>query len=292
MLIGAHVSPAGGPANAVKRGEERACRSIQIFNQSPRAWRSREYTKDEVEAFHAAMKEAQTVEALVIHAVYLLNCASEDPEIRDKSLAALKVALTAGSQLGAVGVVLHPGSALQSDPGEAIKRAAEVIKEALKESDGRCSLLLEDTAGAGGTLGRSFEELATLIDRIGGQKRVGVCLDSCHLFASGYDVRTAESLGKVIDEFDKVVGCDRLGALHVNDSMTPLGSNRDRHANLGYGEIGVEGMTAFLSEPRFEGLPMIFEGPGREAKGLEPVDLAWAYNLRARGLAKQLGRDG
>ena len=120
MLIGAHVSPAGGPANAVKRGEERACRSIQIFNQSPRAWRSRVYSDDEVDAFHAAMKEAQTVEALVIHAVYLLNCASEDPEIRDKSLAALKVALTAGSQLGAVGVVLHPGSALKSDPDEAL----------------------------------------------------------------------------------------------------------------------------------------------------------------------------
>ncbi|HEX6026610.1 MAG TPA: deoxyribonuclease IV, partial [Solirubrobacter sp.] len=271
MLIGAHVSPAGGPANAVKRGEERACQSIQIFNQSPRAWRARVYTQDELDAFHAAMKNAQTVEALVIHAVYLLNCASEDPEIRDKSLAALKVALTAGSQLGAVGVVLHPGSALKSDPDEAITRAAAVIKEALKESDGRCPLLLEDTAGAGGTLGRSFDELARLIDRIGGQKRVGVCLDSCHLFASGYDVRTAESLANVIDEFDKVVGCDRLGALHVNDSMTPLGSNRDRHANLGYGEIGIEGMEAFLSEPRFEGLPMIFEGPGREAKGLEPV---------------------
>ena len=141
------------------------------------------------------MKDAQTVEALVIHAVYLLNCASEDSEIRDKSLAALKVALTAGSQLGAVGVVLHPGSALQKSDHvvEALTRAATVIKEALKESEA-CSLLLEDTAGAGGTLGRSFEELATLIDRIGGQKRIGVCLDSCHLFASGYDVRTAESL--------------------------------------------------------------------------------------------------
>jgi deoxyribonuclease-4 len=278
MLIGAHVSPAGGPANAVKRGEERACGSIQIFNQSPRAWRARIYSDEEVAAFHTAMKEAQTVEALVIHAVYLLNCASEDPEIRDKSLAALKVALNAGAQLGAVGVVLHPGSALKSDPDEAITRAAAVIKEALKESEGRCPLLLEDTAGAGGTLGRSFEELAALIDRIGGQKRVGVCLDSCHLFASGYDVRTAESLADVIDEFDK-------------DSMTPLGSNRDRHANLGYGEIGVEGMTAFLSEPRFEGLPMIFEGPGREAKGLEPVDLAWAYNLRSRGLAARLRGD-
>ncbi|MDA0180902.1 deoxyribonuclease IV [Solirubrobacter phytolaccae] len=289
MLIGAHVSPAGGPANAVTRGEERGCRSIQIFNQSPRMWKARVYNDEEVAAFHEAMEASYVVEALVIHAVYLLNCASEDPEIRSKSLESLKVALNAGAQLGAAGVVLHPGSALKDGgPAEdAIKRASEVIKEALDESE-KCPLLLEDTAGAGGTLGRSFEELAALIEGAGGGERLGVCLDSCHLFASGYDVRTAESLGGVIDEFDKVVGCDRLGALHVNDSMTPLGSNRDRHTNLGDGEIGLEGMIAFLSEPRFEGLPVIFEGPGRLGKGVEAVDMAWAHDLRSRGLAAQL----
>jgi deoxyribonuclease-4 len=288
MLIGAHVSPAGGPANAVKRGEERGCRSIQIFNQNPRAWKARVYSDEELAAYHQAMKGSQ-VEAMVIHAVYLLNCASEDPEIRDKSLASLIVALNAGAQLKARGVVLHPGSALKNGGSveEALKRAAAVIKEALAESE-TCPLLLEDTAGAGGTLGRSFEELATMIELAGASKRLGACLDSCHLFASGYDVRTRESLEKVIDEFDKVVGCDRLGALHVNDSMTELGSNRDRHANLGDGEIGVEGMIAFLSEPRFEGLPVIFEGPGRSGKEIEPVDMAWAHDLRSRGLAEQL----
>ena len=288
MLIGAHVSPSGGPAKAVERGEERGCRSIQIFNQNPRQWKGRVYTDDEVAAFHEAMKDSN-VEQLVIHAVYLLNCASEDPEIRDKSLASLIVALNAGAQLKAKGVVLHPGSALKNGGSaeDAVKRAGKVIKEALAESE-TCPLLLEDTAGAGGTLGRSFEELAALLEAAGGQKRLGVCLDSCHLFASGYDVRTREALGDVIDEFDKVVGCDRLGALHVNDSMTPLGSNRDRHTNLGDGEIGVEGMIAFLSEPRFEGLPVIFEGPGRLGKGVEAVDMAWAHDLRSRGLAAQL----
>ena len=165
----------------------------------------------------------------------------------------------------------------------------KVIKEALAESE-TCPLLLEDTAGAGGTLGRSFEELAALLEAAGGQKRLGVCLDSCHLFASGYDVRTRESLGDVIDEFDQVVGCERLQALHVNDSMTALGSNRDRHVNLGDGEIGVEGMIAFLSEPRFEGLPVIFEGPGRSGKEIEPVDMAWAFDLRARGLGRAAQR--
>jgi deoxyribonuclease-4 len=186
-------------------------------------------------------------------------------------------------------VVLHPGSALKNGGSveEALKRAAAVIKEALAESE-TCPLLLEDTAGTGGTLGRSFEELATLIELAGAQKRLGVCLDSCHLFASGYDVRTRESVANVIDEFDKVVGCDRLGVLHVNDSMTELGSNRDRHANPGDGEIGLEGMIAFLSEPRFEGLPAILEGPGRAGKEIDPVDMAWAYDLRSRGLADQL----
>ena len=288
MLIGAHVSPSGGPAKAVERGEERACRSIQIFNQNPRQWKGRVYTDEEVAAYHEAMK-GSVVEELVIHAVYLLNCASEDPEIRDKSLASLIVALNAGAQLKAKGVVLHPGSALKNGGSveEALKRAGKVIKEALAESE-KCPLLLEDTAGAGGTLGRSFEELATMIEVAGGGKRLGVCLDSCHLFASGYDVRTRESLGTVIDEFDKVVGIERLRALHVNDSMTGLGSNRDRHTNLGDGEIGVEGMIAFLSEPRFEGLPVIFEGPGRSGKEIDPVDMAWAYDLRSRGLAERL----
>ena len=283
MLIGAHVSPAGGPANAVARGEERACRAIQFFNQSPRAWRPREYSEEEVAAFHEAMAGSE-IDALVIHAVYLLNCASEDPEIRGKSLTALIGALRSGAALDAVGVVLHPGSALKGGADEALHRAGAVIAEALAESEG-CSLHLEDTAGAGGTLGRSFEELARLIEVAGGGERLGVCLDSCHLLASGYDIRTAGGLASVLDDFDSVVGMERLRSLHVNDSMTPLGSNRDRHINLGEGEIGPDGIAAFLSEPRFDGLPVIFEGPGHAGKAVEREDIENAIALRARGLA-------
>jgi deoxyribonuclease-4 len=288
MLIGAHVSPAGGPAKAVARGTERACRAIQIFNQNPRAWKPTTYTKDQVAAFHEAMDGSQ-IEALLIHAVYLLNCASEDADIRKKSVASLTASLQAGAALGAVSVVLHPGSALKNggDVDAALRRAAKAIKEALAESD-KCPLHVENTAGAGGTLGRTFEELATLIDGAGGGKRLGVCLDSCHLLASGYDVRSAESLSEVLDEFDRVVGLDRLGSLHVNDSVTELGSNRDRHANLGDGEIGAEGCAAFLSEPRFEGLACVFEGPGASGKEVEPVDMANAWRLRAEGLAGRL----
>ena len=286
MLIGGHVSPAGGPANAVARGEERACTAIQFFNQSPRAWRPRVYSEEEVAAYHEAIA-ASEVDALLIHAVYLLNCASEDREIRDKSLAALIHALDAGAALNAVGVVLHPGSALTAGGSvdKAIERAGAVIGEALKESAPGGILHLEDTAGAGGTLGRSFEELAALIEAAGGGERIGVCLDSCHLLASGYDIRTAQGLSDVLDDFDSIVGLDRLGSLHVNDSVTALGSNRDRHANLGEGEIGPDGIAAFLSEPRFDGLPVIFEGPGAGGKAVERADIENAIALRERGLA-------
>jgi deoxyribonuclease-4 len=280
VLIGAHVSPAGGPANAVGRGEERHCTAIQIFNQSPRQWKGRLYKDEEVSAYREAL-DGSPVEGLLIHAIYLLNPASE--EFRVKSLEALTLALQAGEQLGALGVVLHPGSALKSeDIDGAIKRAGEVIREALADS-GCCPLHLEDTAGAGGTLGRSFEELAALIEAAGGGKRLGVCLDSCHLHASGYDMRTSESISDVVDEFDRVVGLERLGSLHVNDSMTPLGSNRDRHINLGDGEIGAAGCAAFLSEPRFDGLPAIFEGPGFKGKAVEPEDIENMIALRKRG---------
>ena len=170
--------------------------------------------------------------------------------------------------------------------GPAIERAGKVIKEALDESD-KCHLHLEDTAGAGGTLGRSFEELAALIDACGGGKRLGICLDSCHLHASGYDMRTAESLSDVLDEFDRIVGLDRLQSLHVNDSVNPLGSNRDRHVNLGEGEIGPDGMAAFLSEPRFDGLPVVFEGPGASGKAVERPDIENAFALRERGLQQR-----
>jgi deoxyribonuclease-4 len=284
MLIGAHVSPAGGPAKAVERGTDLGARSIQIFNQNPRAWKPREYSEEEIADFHEAVGDAD-VDALLIHAVYLLNCASEDPEIRDKSLASLVSSLRAGALLGAHAVVLHPGSALKNggNVDAALDRAAVVIAEALKESE-TCPLHLEDTAGAGGTLGRSFEELARLVEAAGGGERLGICLDSCHLLASGYDIRTADSLAGVLDEFERVVGLPRLGSLHVNDSAMPLGSNRDRHINLGDGEIGRTGMAAFLSEPRFDGLPCVLEGPGRSGKGLVPEDRADANEIRREGL--------
>jgi deoxyribonuclease-4 len=283
MFIGAHVSPAGGLAKAVERGVERECDAIQIFNQSPRMWRPTAYGDDDFAAFREAFG-ASRLRSVVIHAVYLVNCASEDPELAEKSLTSLTHSLRVGAGIGADGVVLHAGSALKGHVGEAIERAGALIRRALDDTE-TCPLLLENTAGAGGTLGRSFAELAALLEASGGGTRLGVCLDSCHLLASGYDVRTAASLGAVLEDFDREVGLDRLRCLHVNDSVTALGSNRDRHAPLGEGELGREGCAAVLSEPAFEDLPALFEGPGFAGKQAELADIQAMRELREEGLA-------
>jgi deoxyribonuclease-4 len=288
MLIGAHVSPAGGPAKAIERGVEKGCDAIQIFNQNPRAWKPTVYSDEQVAAFREAMENSR-VDALLIHAVYLLNPASEEKEFRDKTRASLIASLQAGDALGAHAVVLHPGSAKAGKIAPAIKRAGKVIAQALGESD-RCPLHLENTAGAGGTLGRSFHELAEIIDAAGGSKRLGVCLDSCHLFASGFDIRTEEGLASVLDDCLKVVGKRRLGSLHLNDSQTPLGSNRDRHANVGEGELGRRGCGVFLSEPRFEGLPCVIETQGPERTGPSKEEVTLSRRLRSQGVRRRRGR--
>jgi deoxyribonuclease-4 len=285
MLIGAHVSPAGGLHKAIERGVGRGCEAIQIFNQSPRMWRPTAYTDEDFAAFREAM-EPSPIGAVLIHAVYLLNCASEDPDIRAKSLASLTHSLRVGAGIGAAGVVLHPGSAKTGDVGEAIARAGETIARALADSEG-CELHLENTAGAGGTLGRSFQELARLLEAAGGDERIGVCLDSCHLLASGYDIRTAGGMSSVQRECTRALGRGRVRSLHLNDSQTPLGSNRDRHANVGAGELGEEGCAAFLSAPGLQKLPCVLETPGENREGPSREEIALAMKLRERGLAER-----
>lgn len=283
MLIGAHVSPAGGLPKAIERGEERGCQAIQIFNQSPRTWRPRAYPEEEVAAFREAMA-ASPIRAVLIHAVYLINCASEDADMRAKSLTSLTSSLRAGEAIGAQGVVLHPGSAKQGELSPAIARAGETIREALAESEG-CHLHLENTAGAGGTLGRSIDELARLQEAAGGGPRLGVCLDSCHLFASGYDIRTPAGMAAVLREANSKLGRGRVRALHLNDSQGALGSNLDRHANIGTGELGVEGCSAFLCAPGVQRLPCVLETPGENDKGPSRAEVAYTMELHERGMA-------
>lgn len=282
------MSTSGGLVKAHARGVEIGARSIQVFNQSPRMWRPTRWKDDDVAGFRTLMAGGP-IEAVVIHAVYLVNPASKDREIRAKSLQSVIHSLRMGDAIGAAGVVLHPGSTVGEPHGEAIARAGETLRESLAESGG-CRLLLEDTAGAGNTLGRSFGELARLIDLAGADERLGLCLDSCHLLASGFDVRTADGIERVVDACVSLVGEQRLRCVHVNDSQVSLGSNRDRHAPLGEGELGARGCGAFLSEPRFEGLPAIFEGPGAEGKAPSRTDLDRMRRLRANGLRQRRRR--
>lgn len=281
MLIGAHVSPAGGLPKAVERGVQRGCRAIQIFNQSPRMWRPTVYREEDVAAFKEAIANS-AIDAVLIHTVYLLNCASDDAEVRSKSLKSLTHSLRVGQDIGACGVVLHPGSAKVGNAAAAITRAGRTIASALDDSEG-CELHLENTAGAGGTLGRSFDELAALIEAAGGDRRIGVCLDSCHLYATGFDIRTVDGMTAVVGQATRKLGKGVVRSLHLNDSKTTLGANRDRHANIGDGELGEDGCASFLSTPSFANLPCVLETPG-DGEGPRAGEVALAVKLRERGI--------
>ena len=273
---------------AHERAVERGCEAMQVFNQSPRQWRPTRWKPDDVAEF-LSLRSESPVKSVTIHAVYLINPATKDREMRKKSAASLIHALGMGDEIGADGVVLHPGSTVGEPHDEALPRVGEMLKHALEESE-RCPLLLENTAGAGNTLGRSFEELRACVDLAGGHRRIGLCLDSCHMLASGFDITTADKLAEVVDRCVRIVGVRRLKCLHVNDSMTPLGSNRDRHAIPGEGELGSRGCAAFLSEPRFEGLPALFEGPGTSGHAPDKVDVDTLKRLRRNGLRSRKRR--
>jgi deoxyribonuclease IV len=273
---------------AHERAVERGCEAMQVFNQSPRMWRPTRWKPDDVAEF-LSLRKKSPVKSVTIHAVYLINPATKDREMRKKSADSLIHALRMGDEIKADGVVLHPGSTVGEPQNEALPRVGEMLKHVLSESEG-CRLLLENTAGAGNTLGRSFEELREVIDLAGGHKRLGLCLDSCHMLASGFDITTADKLANVIDRCVRIVGLRRLKCLHVNDSLAPLGSNRDRHAIPGQGELGPRGCAAFLSEPRFEGLPALFEGPGTSGHAPDKVDVDTLRKLRAHGLRSRKRR--
>jgi deoxyribonuclease-4 len=260
MLIGAHVSTGGGLPKAIERAEEMGCEAIQIFNQSPRMWRPTRYTDDDFAAFREAM-ETSRVQVVAIHMIYLINPAAKDREMQRKSLESLTHALRVGDGIGALGVVVHPGALKDDTRTNARRRAVKLITEALARSES-CPIIYENTAGSPQLLGRDFDETAELIERTGGPKRLGLCIDSCHLHATGYDVRTPEGMSELVDEIDAKVGLEQLRLLHVNDSRDERGSNRDRHTALGKGKIGRKGIRAFLGERRLQELPAVFEGPG------------------------------
>jgi deoxyribonuclease-4 len=271
MLIGAHVSTGGGLVRAIERAEERTCDAIQIFNQSPRMWRPTRYSEDDFAEFREAM-ESSRVDVVAIHMIYLINPAAKDKEMRRKSLESLTHALRVGDGIGALGVVVHPGALKDDTRTNARRRAIGLIKEALACTDS-CPIIYENTAGSPQLLGRDFDETAELIERTGGPTRLGLCIDSCHLFATGYDIRTPEGASDLADEIDAKVGLRQLKFLHVNDATDPLGSNRDRHAPIGKGEIGRRGFRALLGEPRFQEVPAVLEGPGIDGHDVARKDV-------------------
>ena len=237
MLYGAHVSAAGGISTAVDRAEELGCTALQLFTQSPRMWKPTAHAVDELERFRARRAEAG-VGAVVCHALYLVNLASPDPEVHAKSVTALRASLETASAIGADGVVFHVGSHLGSGLEAGLEHVLPALEQVLELCTDETWILMENSAGAGGTIGRSIEELATIHERMGRHPRLGICLDSCHLWVSGVDVTDAAALDACLDELESAIGLDRLKALHVNDAAAPLGSNRDRHANILEGELG------------------------------------------------------
>ena len=282
MLIGAHVSTSGGLLNVLERAEDTRSDAIQIFNQSPRMWRPTRYSEDDFAAFRAGMKDSR-LQAVMIHMIYLINPATEDKEMRRKSLASLAHALRVGEGIGAIGVVVHPGALKDDTRANAKKRAIALIKEALAQTES-CPILYENTAGSPQLLGRDFDETAELIEKTGGPKRLGLCIDTCHMHATGYDVRTPEGVAEIADEIDAKIGLKQLKAIHLNDSRDDRGSNRDRHAPLGKGEVGRKGLRAFLSEPRLGGVPTVLEGPGIDGHDVARKDVQLARRLRREGI--------
>lgn len=288
MLIGAHVSTSGGLLKVLERAEDTRSDAIQLFNQSPRMWRPTKYTAADFAEFRKALPGSR-LSAVMIHMIYLVNPATDDAEMRRKSLDSLIHALRVGDGIGAIGVVVHPGALKADTRANAKKRAIKLLKEALAESES-CPILYENTAGSPQLLGLDFDETAELIERTGGPKRLGLCIDSCHLHATGYDVRTPEGVAEIADEIEAKIGMDQLRAIHLNDSRDARGSNRDRHAAIGKGEIGRKGFRAFLSEPRFEGIPAVSETPGLGGNGPDRPEVVLLRRLRREGLqARQSG---
>jgi deoxyribonuclease-4 len=285
VFFGAHVSAAGGIHKALDRAAEMRADAVQVFTQSPRMWRPTNHDPESFELFKARRDELGIAEGgVAAHALYLCNLAAPDDEIYEKSRAAITNTLDVACAIEADAVIFHVGSHLGAGLEAGLARVEPVLRELLERCTERTWLLLENSAGAGGTIGRSIDELATLFEACDAHERLGICLDTCHLYVSGVDVTDPEMLDAVLDELDARVGLDRLRALHVNDAAAPLGSNRDRHANVREGELG-EDLGVFLAHPRLQGLPAFLEVPGVDKTGPNAKELKKVRAMHRRWLA-------
>jgi deoxyribonuclease-4 len=261
LALGAHMSAAGGVDLAISRAAALNMDSCQLFTKNANQWAAKPLDPAVVERFYE-QKASAGVAHLVAHDSYLINIASPDPANWEKSRNALLIELQRCDLLGVPYLVSHPGAHMNSDLDEAIGRVAEAINRINDERpDGTTTLLIETTAGQGTTLGRTFDEIAAMIDAVEDKSRIGVCFDTCHVFVAGYDLRDAETYAATIEEFDRVVGLNWLKVLHLNDAKKGLGSKLDRHAHIGEGELGIEAFRLLMNDARFNGIPGILETP-------------------------------
>ncbi|MFL5942900.1 MAG: deoxyribonuclease IV [Gaiellaceae bacterium] len=280
MQIGAHVSSSGGIDRSIDRAVEIGADSVQVFTQSPRAWRPTNHDPASFERFREKRAEAG-IGGVLCHALYLCNLAAPDDAVYEKSVAAMRNTMEVACGIGADAVVFHVGSHLGSGFEAGLERVLPAMEQVLELCSDETWLLMENSAGAGGTIGRSVVELATIHERLGRHPRLGICLDSCHLWVSGVDVTEPAALDACLDEVDSAIGLERLRALHVNDAAAPFASNRDRHANILEGELG-EKLGVFLASPRLQGLPAVLETAGPENRGPDANEIRKTKELHAR----------
>jgi deoxyribonuclease-4 len=278
MRLGAHVSISGSLDLAVDRAQALGCECLQIFYGSPRQWRLISYS-DEVIARFVRKRRAVHLDPLVAHGAYLVNLATPNREYRRRSVASLLATTRGVERLAGLGAVTHLGSRMGASRRDALRRIAGSVRDILAQTD-RVMVLLENSAGAGGFLGAAFEDFGDIVDLLGGEPRVGVCLDTAHLFAAGWDLRQREGVDAMVDAFDRAAGWERVRVLHLNDSKESLGSHLDRHENIGEGYLGIDGFRAIVTHPLLRTLPGIIETPGFDQQGPDRKNLARLRRLR------------
>jgi deoxyribonuclease-4 len=289
MNIGAHVRGGGKLVPSLELGVEMGATSIQIFTQSPRMWKPSQYAPEVLAAYREAQAANPVIRDTFCHATYLINLATADAELYEKSVVCLIHNLSVARGMGSSGLILHVGSHLGAGFDDVVRQIADAFERALAEADpapegvADCPILIENAAGSGGTVGRSFEEIRFLIDACNGDDRLGLCIDTQHLWASGFDFSTVAGTERLIEEVEFSVGMSRLRAFHLNDSKIELGGNRDRHANIGEGTIGAKGLAPLVGHPRIRDLPLLLEVPGT-GDGPRAVDVTVAKQVVAAGI--------
>jgi deoxyribonuclease-4 len=281
LLIGAHMSIAGGLHLAIARGVETGCVAIQVFTKNASQWRGKTISPAEAGAFRQAWQES-SIGPVIAHDSYLINLAAPDEAMWRKSIAAFVDEMERCAALGIPELVMHPGAHLGAGEEAGLLRLASAFREIFAAAPAGVTVLLENTAGQGTCLGYRFEHLAAIIEQVP-EGRFGVCLDTCHAYAAGYDLATAAGYAAVFAEFDRVIGLERLRAFHVNDCKKGLGCRVDRHEHIGQGSIGEAGFAALMQDPRFAGIPKILETPKGDDGELDRMNLALLRRLAGEG---------